>query len=312
MSNVHSATGRRESQPQSATFLPRLDHSGAATFLYNSLQPTDKPAMPIRRHEQTLRALRRRLNRRCYVHPDPLEFLYGYDDPEDREVAALVASSLAYGRVEQILKAVSAVLERLGPRPARMIRDQSPRRLAEKLEGFKYRFATGANVAAMLSGARRLIRARGSLAASFAAGLRPGDSTVLPAMRAFAAELSCGNGCGHLVPDVAAGSACKRLNLMLRWLVRRDQVDPGGWQAVPAAMLIVPLDTHMHRIGLALAATDRKTADMRTALELTAAFRRIAPADPTRYDFALTRLGIRREMSLQAFLERCASANQET
>jgi len=159
-----------------------------------------------------------------------------------------------------------------------------------------------------LAGARRVIREHGSLEACFAAGISSEHKTILPAMQAFAGELASAGGgsCGHLLPNVASGSACKRLNLMLRWLVRCDEVDPGGWRAVPPAMLIVPLDTHIHRIALALGATQRKAPGMPAALDITAAFRRIAPADPTRYDFALTRLGIRRDMSLPAFLEACA------
>ncbi len=95
-----------------------------------------------------------------------------------------------------------------------------------------------------------------------------------------------------LLPSPGKGSACKRLNLFLRWMVRSDDVDPGGWSGVDAGKLIVPLDTHMHRMGLEVGLTRRKQADMQAALEVTRAFRTIAPEDPVRYDFALTRLGI--------------------
>ena len=87
-------------------------------------------------------------------------------------------------------------------------------------------------------------------------------------------------------------------------MVRADDVDPGGWKAVSAAKLIVPLDTHMHRIALTLGATRRNAADMRTAMEITDAFRRISPDDPVRYDFALTRLGIREEMDFSVLCEK--------
>jgi len=107
----------------------------------------------------------------------------------------------------------------------------------------------------------------------------------------------------YLLPDPRLGSACKRLNLYLRWMVRRDAVDPGGWN-VPPAKLVVPLDTHMHALGRALGLTDRRSADLRTALEITAAFRAIAPDDPVRYDFALTRLGMRGGERREAFLKR--------
>ena len=100
----------------------------------------------------------------------------------------------------------------------------------------------------------------------------------------------------HVLACPDKGSACKRLNLFLRWMVREDNVDPGGWNQVPASMLIIPLDTHMHRIGHSFQLTSRKQADMRTALEITKAFREMSPQDPVRYDFSLTRLGIRNDM----------------
>jgi uncharacterized protein (TIGR02757 family) len=93
------------------------------------------------------------------------------------------------------------------------------------------------------------------------------------------------------------------MNLMLRWLVRCDEVDPGVWSCVGPEKLIVPLDTHMYKIARAMGLTERKVPDIRTALEITAAFGRISPADPVRYDFALTRLGIRKEMNVIEFLE---------
>jgi len=255
--------------------------------------------------------LYRDLNRRRYVHPDPLEFLYDYDRPGDREIAALVAGSLAVGRVARILKSVSSVLEPMGAAPARYLEDATPKQLASSLDGFRHRFITGGNVAALLAGAKRLVERHGSLGKCFVAGMRPGDETVLGALKAFAARLveASGGMCGWCVPDPARRSACKRLNLMLRWLVRRDRVDPGGWETVGAEKLIVPLDTHVHKIGLAMGATRRRSADMRTALEITEAFRRIRPEDPVRYDFALTRLGIRQEMDLPSFLEGCREGN---
>ncbi len=269
--------------------------------------------MPLREHAEVLKGLYRRLNRREYVHPDPLELLYRYGRPRDREVVALVASSLAYGRVKQILRSVTAVLATLGRSPARRLLETSPSRLRRALGGFRHRFSTGRDVAALLLGARCVIGRFGSLEACFNEGLSPADETILPALRAFVCRIAeaAGGGCGHLLPDPARGSACKRLNLMLRWLVRSDDVDPGGWASVGPERLIVPLDTHMHRIALAMGATARKAADAHTAREVTAAFRRISPADPVKYDFALTRLGIRDDLRLSALLARCRAKPKE-
>ncbi len=88
------------------------------------------------------------------------------------------------------------------------------------------------------------------------------------------------------------------MNLFLRWMVRKDKVDPGGWEKVPLSKLIVPLDTHMHKISLALGLTIQKQANMRTALEITSGFKQYVPDDPVKYDFVLTRLGIRDDMDM--------------
>ena len=263
--------------------------------------------MPLVRHADVLDGLYRDVNHRRYVHPDPLEFLYAYRRLADREIAALLASSLAYGRVAQILNSVSDVLGRISPAPARYLGETSPSRIRRAMRGFKHRFSTGRHVAAMLVGAQGVIARHGSLGACFAKGISDDDATVLGALEAFVAELTeaAGEDCGHLLPDPARRSACKRLCLMLRWLVRKDGVDPGGWNRVPAAKLLVPLDTHMHRIARGLGATRRKSADMPAVIEITEAFGRLAPDDPVRYDFALTRLGIRGDMDVGAFLDRC-------
>ncbi len=269
--------------------------------------------MPLKKHHQSLEALYERYNRREFVHPDPLEFLYRYDDPLDREVAGLIASSLAFGRVAQILKSVTYVLDRMGESPSRFVYDARPATLEECFGGFVHRIWTGRQLAALLSGMGRAIRRHGSLAACFAAGIDGRAETLLPALQTFVNELrlTAPGRRRSLLPNPAAGSACKRLHLYLRWMVRRDDVDPGGWDAVPAAKLIVPMDTHMHRIARTLGATTRKTADLRAALETTAAFRRVCPDDPVRYDFALTRLGIRREADMNAFFAQCGKAEAE-
>ncbi|MGD8386637.1 MAG: TIGR02757 family protein [Desulfobacteraceae bacterium] len=249
--------------------------------------------------------LYRTYNRRCFACPDPLQFLYAYTDLRDREVAGLVASSLAYGRVAQILRSVSTALGVLGPSPFDFVMHASLSTLRSALAGFRHRFSTGEDIAGMLWAARLVIRRHGSLENGFLAGLRPEHETVLPALTSFVRALrSSGAGASFLLPQPEKGSACKRWHLYLRWMVRKDEVDPGGWDRVPPSMLIVPLDTHMHRIGLRLGGTTRKQADARAALEVTKSFLCIAPEDPVRYDFSLTRLGIRADTDLEGFLRR--------
>jgi len=265
--------------------------------------------VPARRYQENLLRLYDCYNRREYVHPDPLEFLYNYHDIRDREIVGLVSASLAYGNVRQILKSVSNVLSRMGS-PYDFLMTSTQESLTRVFRDFKHRFTTGEELATMLLGIRRVLEAHGSLEACFLTGLSEDDSTVIPALTTFVKELSqvFPARARSLLPSPAAGSACKRHNLFLRWVVRRDAVDPGGWARVPASKLIVPLDVHMHRMSLHLGLTARKQADLRAACEITSAFRSIAPDDPVRFDFSLTRLGIRDDLSPDEFFAACAAA----
>lgn len=248
----------------------------------------------VRPSKKFLEGLYTTYNRREFVHPDPVEFLYRYDDVGDREVVALIASVLAYGRVLQIMHSVEWVLGRLTPEPKAFLLHTSSKKVGKLFPGFRHRFTTGSELTALFIGAGRILKQYGSLGACFSSGMKRGDCNVVPAMGRFVDVLreAAGRELGHLLPAPEDGSACKRLNLFLRWMVRRDDVDPGGWEGVPASKLVVPLDTHMHRIAAGFGFTRRRQADMRTALEVTAGFGRFAPQDPVRYDFALTRFGI--------------------
>ena len=260
--------------------------------------------MPARQYKDALEHQYRTYHKRQFVHPDPLEFLYDYADPADREIVALIAAALAYGRVAQILISVRRVLDRLGAAPAKYVVDTAPARMKLDLAGFKHRWTTGDDLAAMLAGTRRCIARHGSLGECLAGNIRPGDETLAPALAGLVGELSAFGPSVSLLPDPARGSACKRLHLMLRWLIRRDEVDPGGWDRIPPRMLIVPVDVHMHRIARTLKLTARNAADGRCALEITRAFAAISPDDPVRYDFCLTRLGLNPEVRMADFLAR--------
>jgi uncharacterized protein (TIGR02757 family) len=243
--------------------------------------------------------LYRKFNRRAFVHPDPLEIVYRWADPRDQEIAGLLSAALAYGRVAQILASVEAALARLsgtGGGPRAWIEGTAERRLRAALAGFRHRFTPGDELADLVVAVRRALREHGSLEALFAAGCRPDDATVLPGLTLFVERLrryAGGPGaCPTLLASPSDGSACKRLNLYLRWMIRRDAVDPGPWSTLPASRLVVPLDTHMFRIARALGLTDRATPGLKTAMEITEGFSRYSPKDPVRYDFCLTRLGI--------------------
>jgi len=235
---------------------------------------------------------------RALVPPDPLEFLYQYPDIQDREIVGLIASCLAYGRVAQILKAVKRILSPMGKSPRDYVCLGHEGEMVREFEEFKYRFATGAQVVGLLSGIREVVDQYGSLEACFVHGQSRKDVSILPALNFFTRQIKGGRSLGHLMADPAKGSACKRSSLFLRWMVRKDSVDPGGWTLVPPSRLIIPLDTHMHTVGHLLGFTKRKQATMKTAREVTQGFARLCPEDPTKYDFSLTRFGIHPDMDV--------------
>jgi uncharacterized protein (TIGR02757 family) len=257
-----------------------------------------RPEMSPSEYRVVFERLYESLNRPEFVHPDPVEFLHGYNDVRDREVVGLIASSLAYGRVAQILKSVASVLTAMGEHPARFVMDADRDRLNATFCGFRHRFTTADELVLTILGTRDLIRGYGSLEEAFTSGIATNDTTVTGALCRFAEGLNrpFGGQCNSLVPHHEKKSSMKRLNLFLRWMVRNDRVDPGGWSRVSPASLVVPLDTHLFRMARGFGFTEKKSAGLAAALEITGHFRQISPDDPVKYDFALTRFGIRSDL----------------
>ncbi len=236
---------------------------------------------------------------------DPLGLVRAHRDRDDREVVALIAALLAFGNVVAIRRSISRVLAALGPRPARAIASRSEAELARDLDGFVHRVYRGDDVARVLAQAAAIRREHGSIGEWLARSLRECDAEIADPDAALVEALArladrlrgrapVRRGLAHLVPDPRAGSACKRLLLFLRWCARPDDGVDLGLFPIDAARLVVPLDTHVHRIAQNLGLTRRRDASMRTALEITRALRVLDGADPVRYDFALCHLGISR------------------
>ncbi|NBF39796.1 MAG: TIGR02757 family protein [Spirochaetes bacterium] len=271
--------------------------------------PSVGAAAPGRAEAVVLEAYRRYHSPR-YIHPDPLEVVLRYPDSADREVVALICASLALGRVRSILGVCADVLARLDcrpgsaeaaatagasrPGPAAVLEQSSLEDLRARFDGFVYRFFGPEEISHFLYAVAEARRRHGSLEDAFLRHTSAADATVIPALGGLSQELSeyAGGIHGLLLAQVKRGSAAKRWHLFLRWLVRADEVDPGGWTRVPSSRLVVPMDTHMHRICATLGILSRKSADGKAALEITEFFRRLDPADPVRFDFSLTRLGI--------------------
>jgi len=243
---------------------------------------------------EELETLYHQWNYRDLVHPDPLEKVYLYHRKEDQEVVAYLTAIMAYGRVDAILKALDNLLSLLGPHPYQSLLSLKGEQLDALLKDFRYRFYSGSKLSRFLKGIGGILREYGSLESCFRAGQPPGADNYLPGLD-FLQECIRKKEDGdwkHILTFSHAGGAQKRLHLFLRWMIRKDRVDLGLWDFSPHRLLI-PLDTHMHQVSLELGLTKRKQSDCKAVLEITEALRGLCPQDPVKYDFALTRAGIR-------------------
>lgn len=240
-------------------------------------------------------------NHRCFIKQDPLQFIYQYSNRLDMEVSGFLAAALAYGRVQQIEKSLTNLFGRMGESPFQFVRDFDEQKRA-KLKDFRHRFTAGDDISDLLELLRNVFDEFGNIENFFIVGYRDDDPNIIGALSKFCDSLldMCAKthnghitrGLSYLLPRPASGSACKRLNLFLRWMARNDDVDAGLWKSIDKTRLIVPVDVHMARLCRILGIYDRKTVSLSTAIKITESFEEIEPADPVKYDFALSRIGI--------------------
>ncbi len=269
-----------------------------------------------------LKSLQKSFHQKNYLSSDPLEFVHRYSDPLDQEIVALIAALLAYGNVKQIRRSVGEALNKIeGLRQSpklwvQSLSTESGRAESRRaLNGWVHRFNVGDDLVLLGAVLSQSWLAHGSMGAQFVANLDPRASDISEALdalirvwRKWAHAIDPTRASGSFSYFLTApedGSCCKRWCMFLRWMGRKDELDPGLWaqgeilsaQFPPgrwlrASQLVIPLDTHTGRISQYLALTKRKSLNWQAALEVTASLRRWDSDDPTRYDFALARLGI--------------------
>jgi uncharacterized protein (TIGR02757 family) len=242
-----------------------------------------------------------------HVHSatDPVHIVRRFSDPADREVVGFCAAGLAFGRVASVLQSIEALLALMGPRPARFVRSFDPAHEKKRFEPLGHRWIRGRDLLALVLVLQRMLRDHGSVEAFFAAGDDAAAPDVRDALESFSSRaletdlhvaygprLPSRLGVGYFFPRPSGGSACKRLNLFLRWMVRRDAIDLGVWRSPARSRLVVPLDTHVVRLGRCLRLTKRISPGWAMAADITAALRAIDRQDPVRYDFSLCHVGM--------------------
>lgn len=237
------------------------------------------------------------------IDPDPLQLVLRYRDPRDQEIAGLIAAAFAYGRADIVVRNAGAVLEAMTPGPRAYVESLDPREAQTRFAGFSHRFHKTPELVALLTCVSGAIAKYGSLGEVFRVGYDDAHEDIGPALSRFVDTIlqaapdasrkpSTADALHYLLTSPADGSACKRMNLFLRWMVRRTPPDLGIWDFVDPAKLVMPVDTHIHRIATFLGLNGRKSADWKAARSITDALARFDPADPVRYDFAICRLGI--------------------
>ena len=230
---------------------------------------------------------------------DPIQIVRRFERPEDREVVGFCAAALAFGRVATVLRSIERLLAFMGDRPATYVRAFEPDREAKRYGSFVHRWTRGSDLVALLWLLKQMIDRTGSIEAFFVEGHHAAAEDVGPALESFSARalvldrgMVDGRVPSYFFPRPSAGSACKRLNLFLRWMVRRDALDLGVWSRVSPSALIVPLDTHVIRVGRCLRLTHYASPGWAMARDITTSLRRLDPDDPVKYDYALCHLGM--------------------
>lgn len=235
---------------------------------------------------------------------DPIQIVRRYERLDDREVVGFCAAALAFGRVASVLQSIERLLAIAGPRPAAYVRTFEPSKEKSAFSNLVHRWTAGPDLVALLWLLRQILDRSGSIEEFFLDAYDPSAPDITDALESFSVRVLALDlraaygrvprrpGVHYFFPRPSAGSGCKRLNLFLRWMVRRDALDLGVWSRVAPAKLIVPLDTHVIRVGRCLRLTRYTSPGWAMARDITATLSRLDPEDPVKYDFALCHLGM--------------------
>ena len=239
-----------------------------------------------------------------YLDSDPVGIVHRYSSPDDIEAAGFVVSALSYGNAAQIRNSANAVLERTGASPSHFARSLTPQKAIETFRGFKHRWTTGNDIAFLFHVLGKVFNEESSLGALVKKLDNPEEKNIEGLLTRFSEWITAeysgvfhGNSdrknISYLIPSPSNGSACKRLAMFFRWMVRGpDGIDFGLWRFIDPGRLVIPVDSHIARMAGMLGLSARRTPDWKMALEITESLRQLDSDDLLQYDFALVRPGI--------------------
>jgi uncharacterized protein (TIGR02757 family) len=239
------------------------------------------------------------------ISPDPLQFLHLYSNEKDIEVMGFIAAVFAYGNVQQIINTLNKFVEISGNHPYEFIASFKDFKNDRRLKNLYHRFYSTGDVTNLFRVLEKVYNNYGLLKSLFLKHYKQDDINIKNALSGFShhfrneiknispkKELSIGTRFMFPLPEL--GSACKRKNLFLRWMIRKDELDFGLWNEIPPNKLIIPVDTHVARICKKLKLTTRKNVSWKMAEEITENLKKFDPADPVKYDFAICHIGMRK------------------
>ncbi len=242
---------------------------------------------------------------RSQISPDPLQFLHLYQDAYDIETAGFISSVFAYGNVKQIINTLDKIFKAAGNSPYNFVLNFDEKEDGKKLEGIKHRFYSEKDVVSFFITFRNTLVRHETLKNVFIKYYSVKDINIKNALSGFSAYFidavkeaagteNISQGIKFMFPLPELGSACKRMNLFLRWMIRKDELDFGLWKEIPTNKLVIPVDTHVARICKTLKLTDKKIVGWRMAEDITGNLKKYDPADPVKYDFAICHIGMRK------------------
>lgn len=228
-----------------------------------------------------------------FIKSDPIQFPHRFECAEDIEIAAFLASFFAYGNRIIFIKKLDELFKIMQNQPLKYVLNFDPK----TLKGFNYRFAKDFDIIEVFHILNKLYSKDKGLKALFEYGYGV-DNSILTMLQTvsdyFYANVKneVGQGFYHLIPNPKNKGAMKRMNMFLRWVVRKGPVDLGLWNFIPTSELLIPLDVHVARISREMGLLTRSSNDFKAVLELSGNLKKFDPKDPAKFDFAMFGLGI--------------------
>ena len=236
-------------------------------------------------------------NQRSFIESDPISIPHMFTQREDIEIVGFIIATVSWGNRKSIINNGHKLLQYIGQSPFDFVMSYNPKAAAKlKSKGFVHRTFNATDLDYFIGAIQHIYQTYQGFEAVFLQNISKNDVNLKQAITAFGNIFCAFKPPGRTAKHIARpqdNSAAKRINMYLRWMVRKDQagVDFGLWKQISPALLSIPLDVHSGNVARKLGLLQRKQNDWKAVEELDAALRRFDPIDPIKYDYALFGLG---------------------